>query len=173
LVALSVACSASTEPSSTTQDAESDTATSETATDTGAATDTSAEDTAGACNTLANAAPEITSATTTAAMPAPTGGTIVDGTYFLTASTVYESTSTGSKLQETITIAGGTLSSVKRGVTNPTDRTTWSYSTSGTTVTVTRTCPSSKTQMLGFTAGGATLTTFDTVANISKTYTKQ
>src|SRR5437868_12357006 len=90
---------------------------------------TDAIDDAGGCNTLENAAPKITATKSTAAMPAAAGGTIADGTYFLTAETAYEAATAGpsDEHQETITITAGKLEIVKLGVTNPTDRTSWTY----------------------------------------------
>ena len=140
------------------------------------ATDALADaDEAGGCNTIDNAATKFTSTKSTAAMPTPAGGTIVDGTYFETAETAYEASTAGpgGDHQETNVIAAGKLEVVKLGVTNPIDRTSWTFTTSGTTLTLTRTCPSAKTQPLGFTASGNTLMVFDSLAKTVKTYTKQ
>lgn len=137
--------------------------------------DGTADDTGGACNALSNDAPHITSTKSTAPLPTGTGGSVADGTYFLTSATIYAqpSAGSGSDQQETIAIAGGKLDVVKLGVTHPIDRTSWSYATSSTTLTLTRTCPSSKTQTFGYTADATTLTTYETATNIAKTYTKQ
>ncbi|MGZ3475801.1 MAG: hypothetical protein ACXWUG_17315 [Polyangiales bacterium] len=151
----------------------SDGSTSETSPDdTGSLVEDSAMEDTGECNALANSAPPITSTSSMATFPSGTGGTIADGTYFMTAETVYGS-SAGTMHQETLAIAAGSMQIVKIGVTTPIDRTTWSYTTAGTTLTMTRTCPSAKTQMLGFTADATTLTTYDATTKIAKAYKRQ
>jgi hypothetical protein len=59
------------------------------------------------CNTLANVATSVTPTCVTEAMPAGTGGTIVDGTYVLTAQTYYNVPACPmSPISETVVIAG-------------------------------------------------------------------
>ena len=59
------------------------------------------------CNTLANVATAITPTCTTGTMPAGEGGTIVDGTYVLTAQTYYNvAACPAGALSETVVIAG-------------------------------------------------------------------
>jgi hypothetical protein len=129
----------------------------------------------GDCNTLANGAPAITANDSTASLPTATGGTVQGGTYFLSDETDYARATNGSggTNQETIMIAGSTLQIVKIGVTNPIDRTSWTFTTAGTTMNLTQTCPSAKTKEWGYSASGATLVTYDAVSNVGKTYTRQ
>jgi hypothetical protein len=60
------------------------------------------------CNTLANVATAIAPTCVTGTMPAGTGGTIVDGTYVLTAQTYYNLPSCPTaSISETVVISGG------------------------------------------------------------------
>jgi hypothetical protein len=91
--------------------------------------------------------------------PAAQGGTIEDGTYWMTAATVYTGpggpTGETGTMQTTILVSGGTIQVVTtRG---PATRTV-SITTSGTYFTVTDSCPDTAVVQGSFTASGSTLT---------------
>jgi hypothetical protein len=99
-----------------------------------------------ACTTLANVGAEVPIVGVAASMPTPTGGTIKDGTYVLTAMTAYTGPGgpTGpqaDKQSNTMRITGANWESVgtKNGKDNVPNVGTWSVS--GTTFTMTETCP--------------------------------
>lgn len=140
----------------------------------GAADSAPAEDAGSNCTNQENSAPAITSNANPNPLPTPQGGTVVDGTYYLTSETAYGSTTNGgTKHQETLVISKGTMAIVKIGLTNPIDRATWTFTTSGTNLTRTRTCPSAKTETLGYDAAPASFITYDPLTSIQKAYKKQ
>jgi hypothetical protein len=117
----------------------------------GTAEDGAATDGPAACNTLVNAAPTITSEDVASAPPTLVGGTIVNGTYFLTALTQFtgDAGMSGAGGSDTTTIAvSGTTIQVNSSGTASTERVT----TSGTTFVDTRLCPGSGQRQGTFTA---------------------
>lgn len=69
--------------------------------------DALAEDGASECNTVQNSASTVVATSATGSPPAYTqGGTISDGTYWLTAITVYSPSSTPQSFQETVQVSG-------------------------------------------------------------------
>jgi hypothetical protein len=93
-----------------------------------------------ACNTLANAADQITPTCVSGTIPTGTGGTIVDGTYVLTSQTYYQDSTTCVKpsFSETITIAGDCMQGVVAGVLS--GNFSGRIATQGNTFTSTLTC---------------------------------
>jgi hypothetical protein len=93
------------------------------------------------CNTLANTAPAVPVQTIAADPPASTGGTIADGTYWMTEVVIYTGpdgpSETSGTSQTTIQITGPTIQTVSAG-DPPT--TTVTLATSGTAFTSTDTC---------------------------------
>jgi|HubBroStandDraft_1064217.scaffolds.fasta_scaffold81993_2 hypothetical protein len=101
-----------------------------------------AGDGAVACNTLANTAPQVTGAQVAENPPAMQGGTVVDGTYFLTNLTIYTGpegpTGATGMTDTTIQITGNTIQVVTNGT--PGTRTE-TFAGTGSTFTATDTCP--------------------------------
>lgn len=113
---------------------------------------------AGACNTLVNSAQSVTVQQVAMDPPSPTGGTIVDGTYDLTAVAIYTGPNGPSgpsgMSQTTISVAGATIQVVSNG--QP-DRRTVTLATQGSAFTATDTCPDTKVTMGSYSADGTTL----------------
>lgn len=137
----------------------------------GNASDTSANDASdgGACapNAIVPTAPAVAENRMAAdfSNAAAAGGTIADGTYWLTSLTLFTgtggaSTPTGSNRSETLKVTGNTLEvAVLQGSATPT-RLTFSLAKNGTTLTLTGTCPASAAQSFSFTATSTTLTLY-------------
>jgi hypothetical protein len=110
------------------------------------------------CNVLANVASEIPITVVASDPPKMTGGTIVDGTYVLTDATAYAphggASSSSSRLQTTIVIAGNVVQVVSNG--SPARRTV-GFSLHGAEFTATDACPKSATSNGSFTAAGRTV----------------
>ncbi len=149
----------------------------------GAGTTDAASDVFGAgCNTLATgAAVTVTCAPDGGVAPAPTGGTIVPGTYTLTALTQYGSCAPVSAAQ-TVVITANTVETVVDSALTGLSRENATYVLSGNDVIETWTCPASvtpTTNTFGFsatTAAGVTTLTLisgDTTAANVGVYTKQ
>jgi hypothetical protein len=122
-----------------------------------------------ACNTLTDVGAAVTPTCTTAAIPAGTGGTIVDGMYTLTAQTYYGTASCEQNpVSATLVIASGCIQEASGAPTTATVSTT--YTVSGATITRTPTCLnvvgvdagsfSLDTTTLTFTATATTFTVF-------------
>jgi hypothetical protein len=110
------------------------------------------------CNTLANAAPAVPVQTFAQDPPTPLGGTIADGTYWMTEAAIYTGpdgpSGTNGTSQTTIQITGDTIQVVSAG--DPPTRTV-TIATSGTSYTSTDTCPDTTVIQGSYTA---TATTF-------------
>ena len=134
------------------------------------------------CNELALDAPPVDFSYDEAEAPEPTGGEIADGTYFLSAEIVYEApplpvVSFG---RTQITIAGNVWQEVNGDAeddsNNPVRHSTSSLSASGTTLTLTRTCPSAgDPESAGYTATDTSLTLYidDRGKSFGSVFTKQ
>ena len=117
-----------------------------------------ASDAAPSCNALANAAPIVSVEQGASDPPAPQGGTVVDGTYWLTAAVVYTGPSgptgmTGTA-QTTLLVQGGTVQMATSGT--PATRTV-TFTTSGTDLDSVDTCPDTDSRSSGYTATASTL----------------
>ncbi len=127
-----------------------------------AMTDGSTSDDAGPpCNSVANDAPVVDIVQIAADPPAPQGGTIVDGTYWQTAVSIYTGPrgpagGTGTS-QMTALIQGETVQLVNTG--QP-ERRTVTLTTSDASFTSLDTCPDSQTEQGGYTATTTALTIF-------------
>jgi hypothetical protein len=107
-----------------------------------------------ACNDLANIAVPVEVHAVAAPPPAPEGGTLVDGTYVVTASTLYTgeggaSGATGDEVRMTVRIRGAQADSVFDGVNRSAVLTV-----DGTRVHSASTCPSKASDAVGFTSTG-------------------
>ncbi len=135
----------------------------------------------GACNALVNSAQAVTIQQVAMDPPSPTGGTIADGTYDLTAVAIYTGPNGPSgpsgTSQTTIAIAGDTIQVVGNG--QP-ERRTVTLATMGSTFTATDTCPDTKVTMGSYSFAGSALVIFldggtDDAGKrtVAETFTKQ
>ena len=137
---------------------------------------------AAACSELVLDAPAVGLTYDAAAPPASSGGTIADGTYFLTAQVVY-GTASGSTIllgRTKVVIAGASWQEVSGGPepssVNPDRRQTYTLNASGTSLSLARTCPSAgQAQAVEYTAEATRLTLFvqDRGKVIGTVFTKQ
>jgi hypothetical protein len=113
------------------------------------------------CNTLVDSAQPVTIAQVAMDPPAPSGGTIADGTYELTGAIVYTGpngpSGTSGMAQETIAVSGSTVQVVSNGT--PARRTV-TLATQSTSFTATDTCPDSSVTMGSYSVTGSTLLIF-------------
>jgi hypothetical protein len=137
---------------------------------------------AAGCNDLVLDAPAVGFTYDLAAPPAPMGGTIADGTYFLTAQVLYETASGPTfPLGRTKAVIAGTIwqemsGDPEPGSVNPDKRTTHALAATGTSLTLTRTCPSAgQLQSAPYTAEATRITLFveDRAKTIGTVFTKQ
>jgi hypothetical protein len=133
------------------------------------------------CNDLVLDAPAVGLTYDVAAPPTPIGGTMADGTYFLTAQIAYE-TASGPTIplgRTKAVIAGTTWQEIDGdpapGSVNPDRRFTYTLDTAGTSFTLTRTCPSPFQVSLTYTAEATRFTAFvqDRGKTIGTVFTKQ
>lgn len=99
------------------------------------------------CNDLEQHGDEVELAGSREAAPTPQGGTIEDGTYVLTSSTLHTKDKPhGSKIVElgkiTVVVSGSTSQMVRNGTDGRERRTTVNRASSGTTATLHTTCAS-------------------------------
>ncbi len=137
---------------------------------------------AGSCTELENVANEVDQNAVTGDLPAGTGGTVLDGIYTLTEARVYLGVSgvpgpTGTTYKETIQIAGTAFERVltfkSSGGTSSEIRSRGTFTQSGTTGTITLTCPSQNTESVTYTVGGSSLSLGNLVTKESFLFTKQ
>jgi hypothetical protein len=119
------------------------------------------------CNDLVLDAPAFVLHSDPGAAPAATGGTIVDGTYFVTGATMYgQSLSDLPFGRHKAQISGSTWQEVESvdsepGGVNPDEHRTFSLTSTGTSLTLSRSCPSgSETAVLQYSAEGSRLTVY-------------
>jgi hypothetical protein len=119
-----------------------------------------------ACNQLADDAPTYSMTFAAGTPPAPSGGTIVDGTYLLSRQTVYAMSSMPATEvgRAKVEISGNTWQSVMAILPydiNPGEHTTSTISVQGNYLTLTRTCPSvGQPERAAYTADDGSLTLF-------------
>lgn len=129
----------------------------------------------GACNAVVNGASMVSKTTNAGPTPTMTGGTIVDGTYFLTHMDRYNGSTGSSVHQETWGFSGGNVQIV---TLKDTDGTTLHYSgtyaTADTTMTLNVTCPGVQSLSGAYTATATQLVLVNADdANETHTFTKQ
>jgi hypothetical protein len=126
-----------------------------------------------ACNNLVNSASVIDKNHHAEAPPVMTGGTIADGTYYLTAMDKYNGETGTSTHQEVWVYSGNTIQVVQQDGTHF----SLSYVAANNTLTYTITCPAAQAGMTGVSAYTATATQIVSVnsddANELHTFTKQ
>jgi hypothetical protein len=118
----------------------------------------SVADGAAACNALTNAASPVMGTQVAQNPPTLVGGTIVDGTYFLTGLTTYTGpqgpTGSSGMSQTTIKISGGTIQVITNGTPATRNET---LTTTGNQFTSTDTCPDTNVIQGTYTATPTTL----------------
>jgi hypothetical protein len=127
------------------------------------------------CNALVGDAPAITSTNSPAQVPTPAGGTLSDGTYVLTSTTIYTALPfPGMKLRSVMQITGNTIQQVAT-MNGDEKRFTTSFTTAGSSIVMTDTCPARKTGTYTFTATPTELRMYLTspMGKIEQTYTKR
>lgn len=139
-----------------------------------ASTQSDTGDAASACNTLANDGAPVTLRVAVGQAPAPRGGSITDGTYVLTDAVRYTGSSGtkggGSTLRMTVRIIGSAAE-----IADGDQRASAKFSTSGTQLVATDTCPDNHTQTLGYTATNSALTVIshDSGASVVEVFSKE
>ena len=134
--------------------------------------DSEPEGEGGACNTLANGAAVVAEENVNMNAPTPMGGPVSDGTFYLTAATVYtgptgQTGPTGTTYQWTTTQTGDAYE-VSLAITGPRPSmsvTNGTSMTSGVDVTFTQTCPaltSGATSAYKFDSDGTSVTLYTT-----------
>jgi hypothetical protein len=116
------------------------------------------------CNNLDLPASSVTIAQGAGAPPTPTGGTITDGTYLLTALTDYSTSGSeaGATAMAVYRFSGTSVDRVGRRPDGRVERGTGTYSLSGTSITLTLSCGASSTLgTQGYSATATTLTLTD------------
>lgn len=114
-------------------------------------------DVAGACNTVVNVGSPVSKTSDPGPVPAFTGGTILDGTYVLTAVIDYNGHSGSTVSTETLILSAGgthleeTATEVSSGVSKE-QRNTATLSASGSALTIGVTCPATVSLPAKFTA---------------------
>ncbi|HEX3904722.1 MAG TPA: hypothetical protein VH853_17945 [Polyangia bacterium] len=126
-----------------------------------------------ACNNLVNSAPLVDKNHHAEAPPVMTGGTIADGTYFLTAMDKYNGETGTSSHQEVWVYSGNTIQVVQEDGTHF----SLSYVAANNALTYTITCPAAQAGMMGVSPYTASATQIVSVnsddANELHTFTKQ
>jgi hypothetical protein len=114
----------------------------------------------GQCNQIAIPTASITITAGTGSLPTASGGTIVDGTYTLTASTDYSvgDALVGQATAGVMVVANGTIQSVSSGGKGGTIRVNANYTVSGTNLQQTGSCGFSESLSEGFSATATTIT---------------
>ncbi|MEO6420570.1 MAG: hypothetical protein ABIP39_14245 [Polyangiaceae bacterium] len=136
------------------------------------------------CNNLGNSAPNVMQQYAAGEAPVPAGGTIPDGKYFVTGSSVFVGDAgltgpTGAVLKQTEVVSGNTFQLVSFEGTvigSVTQTGTYTVNADASVVAVT-TCPAPDQRQLGFDSDGGTLTIYtphtDAGPSISLTLTRQ
>ncbi len=147
-----------------------------TPTDTGSATDSGAPTDAGGCNAVTLSAGNVPETAGAGAFPTPAGGTIADGTYQLTGFYIYPPGSIDAyRRRETLVISGGSVQSARQTDSGAIERNTGTFTTSGTNLVFSVTCPGAATVTVPYTASATTLRIFDISPGVNEVheYTRQ
>jgi hypothetical protein len=132
-----------------------------------------------ACNTLVDDGPDVSFVAMATAAPVPTGGTIAEGTYELSALTLYtgpggSTTAPGGTFSAVFEISGNTMQQVgsEDGVEK---RYTSTFTISGSTVSTVDSCPVSDSSTHSLSATPTELRIYDsgTVGTLEQAYAKR
>ena len=136
---------------------------------------TATDGASGDCNTLTNVGTVVSETTNASALPAMTGGTIVDGTYVLSSAVEYAGSTADTKTHKrTLKISGTTIQIVNSDNGGPDVHATLSIAPSGNKMNETMTCPVAGAVTQGaYTATATTLAILKDGENLIETYTKQ
>jgi hypothetical protein len=159
-----VGCSSSSEPGTSSGSTVAD----------GGGTDSGVNPT-GACNAIANVGTPVAETANAAALPAMTGGTIVDGTYVLISNVQYAGSSAGTKTHKrTLAISGTTIQLVNSDDAGADVHVTLKIAPSGNALNETLTCPTGLPFTPGtYTATATTLAIQKSGSQQVETYAKQ
>ena len=134
----------------------------------------------GVCTNLENTAPEIAVTTSDAAVPTGTGGTVAEGTYFLTAVVRTPSSPVSAQLtfRQTFRISGNTLETVAKDSDKSTaTKGEDTFTTNGSSIVFTRVCSSDSSsaelQYGSYTADATHLNLYSVPLGISVFFTRQ
>ena len=134
------------------------------------------------CLIIDNAAAVVMGQNVASDEPAATGGTIPDGTYYVTAVTAYQGTGgmagpTGQTYQFTSRVTGTTYDAIESISGGKATVTTGTLAPSGTNITITQTCPATDAGVSTFnqfSSDGTTVTFYtSSIPFTSLTFTKQ
>lgn len=116
----------------------------------------------GNCNTLQQRGNVVSRFYARGRPPAQSGGTIVDGTYVMVESTQYwpsgDPGPSGYTVQDTIVFSGNTMNGVSKLNQDPQWSYNQTYTTNGTTLSISQTCPAITQHSRAYTATATTLT---------------
>jgi len=127
--------------------------------DGGGGTDTSTPVDSGACTSAVNGGTVIPETAGSGAFPTPAGGTILDGTYYLTKHEVYPPGAPDANMRKrTWVFSSGTFQAVNDDIGKPATKLSGTMAVSGAKVTLTVTCPMSLVATINFTATATTFT---------------
>ncbi|HEX7478680.1 MAG TPA: hypothetical protein VF331_12800 [Polyangiales bacterium] len=132
-----------------------------------------------ACNAVVDDGPLVTMTAVASAAPSPVGGTIADGTYVLSAATLYtgpggSTAASGGAFSGVFQIKGTTMLQVGT-VSGKEERYVTTFTTSGTTLSTNDTCPVAKSETHSFSANPTGFTVYDATGNgtFEQAYTKR
>jgi hypothetical protein len=124
------------------------------------------------CSPICNAASPANAVGVAGTPPAATGGTVADGTYYLTSRVVYQPADGGTDggtiytVQETIVLTTTNGITIAQDIQNtngqPNEAVTASFFASGNTVFLTQLCPNTSQKSVTYTASGNTVTFYET-----------
>ncbi len=124
------------------------------------------------CGTVPNSGTDAPEVAGTGTMPSPQGGTIVDGTYFLTRFEIYPPGSVDAyKRRHALKFENGKVESVTSRDGSPEQRNSGTFTTSGTNLVMTVDCPGAGSVTKGYTATATEFWMFE--SDEIHVYTKQ
>ncbi len=116
-------------------------------------------DSSGACTSVVNGGALVPETAGTGSRPVAAGGTIEDGTYFLTKSEVYAPGTTDAAMRKRVWMfAGNRFEAVNNDSNSAERKLGGTKAANGTMLTLTVTCPMDLTATIEFTATGTTFT---------------
>jgi hypothetical protein len=135
----------------------------------------SSDEDATPCNTITNSGSDISGQSSTATAPTPTGGTITDGTYVLSSVVAYlpfaEDAGAGT-LSGTIIVSGSTWQIVGNAI-GDTEPGSFTFQPSGTSFTLTETCPGTESVTGTYTASTTQIILYKSTTVFGDTLTLQ